>query len=445
MDSILGFVISSILLIYSIYRDMFIGIPLTICFFIFCFIAYKRGYSFKEIMKMSYKGGKKSFIVSEVLILIGMITASWMASGTVQGMVYYGIEFMNPRYFVVYAFMICTVISFILGTAFGTVGTVGLSLMVMAKSGGLNSNIAAGAIVAGAYFGDRCSPMSSSAHLIANLTETDLYENIKNMFKTAIIPYGISLFIYIFISTEYPLNFTQNKINEEIIKNFNISFLVLLPAILILALSVFKVNVKISMSLSIVLAFFISCFYQGIKIQDFMKYLFFGYSIPKEIFLSSIIKGGGVISMLKAIFMTFVSCSLAGLLDSAGFLKGIHSLFDGVNSRCRLFIATAIISVLTAAFGGNQSIAIVLTIQIMKDFYDKMEIDKYQFAVNIENTAVVLSPMVPWNISGVIPAMTLGVSSLKYLPYAFYIYFIPIINMIFIKIISKTSRTKSVS
>jgi NhaC family Na+:H+ antiporter len=176
-----------------------------------------------------------------------------------------------------------------------------------------------------------------------------------------------------------------------------------------------------------------------------MKYLFFGYSIPKETFLSSIIKGGGVISMLKAIFMTFISCSLAGLLDSAGFLKGIHNLFDGVNSRCRLFIATAIISILTAAFGGNQSIAIVLTIQIMKDFYEKMDIDKYQFAIDIENTAVVLSPMIPWNISGVIPAMTLGVSSFKYLPYAFYIYLIPIINMMFLKVTNKTSKNNCVS
>ena len=198
MDIIVGAIISFIALIFSIYKGIFIGFPILISLLIFSIIAIRKGHALNKVIRMAYDGGKGSFIVIKILILIGIITASWMASGTVSGMVYYGIKFMNPKFFIVYSFIISTVVSYILGTAFGAVGTIGVSLMVMARAGGINPNIAAGAIIGGSYFGDRCSPMSSSAHLIANLTDTNLYENLKNMFKTSIIPYGISLLLYIF-------------------------------------------------------------------------------------------------------------------------------------------------------------------------------------------------------------------------------------------------------
>lgn len=106
MDILVGLVISAIMLIYSVINGIFIGIPLTLCLFIFCFIAYKRGYSFKEITKIAYSGGEKSLIVGQILLLIGMVTASWMTSGTVEGMVYYGIKFMNPKFFILYTYII---------------------------------------------------------------------------------------------------------------------------------------------------------------------------------------------------------------------------------------------------------------------------------------------------------------------------------------------------
>lgn len=433
MDILASLIISSIMLIYSVVKNIFIGIPLTLCLLIFCFIAYRRGHSFKDILKVSYKGGKKSLIVGQILLLIGMVTASWMTSGTVEGMVYYGIKFMNPRFFIVYTFIICTMVSYIMGTAFGTVGTIGLSLMCIAKMGSLNPNIVAGAIISGAYFGDRCSPMSSSANLIANLTETDLYMNIKNMFKTSIIPFLVCILLYFFLSLKYPLNLMDSGINNEILKYFNISIIVLLPAILILILSIFKINVKISMLLSIVLAFIISYFYQDVGVKNFLYYLVFGYEIPGDTILSSIIKGGGIVSMIKAIYITFISCSLAGVLEGTNLLSNVNQLLKNVNSRYKLFIYTIICSIITAAFGANQSIAIVLTIQLMSATYKKMNLDRYEFALDIENTAVVISPLIPWNISGLIPAVTLGTSSVKYIPFAFYIYLVPIINAIYLK------------
>ena len=432
MDILVGLMISAIMLIYSVINSIFIGIPLTLCLFVFCFIAYKRGYSFKEIIKIAYSGGEKSLIVGQILLLIGMVTASWMTSGTVEGMVYYGIKFMNPRFFILYTYIICTMVSYIMGTGFGTVGTIGLSFMCIAKIGNINPNIVAGAIVSGAYFGDRCSPMSSSANLISNLTDTEIYTNIKNMLKTTIIPFILCVFIYFLLSFKYPLDLVEKGINEEILKYFNISIIVLLPAILIFTLSLFKVNVKKSMLFSIVLSFFISYFYQNVGVKKFLYYLIFGYKIPDNTFLSSIIKGGGIVSMLGAMYITFISCALAGVLEGTNLLSNVHKFLRNVNSRYGIFFCTIIFSIITAAFGANQSIAIVLTIQLMSDSYKRMNLDKYQFALDIENTAVVISPLIPWNISGLIPAVTLGVSSIKYIPYAFYIYLVPIVNLIYL-------------
>lgn len=436
MDILVGLLISAIILIYSVVRGIFIGIPLTLSLFIFCFISYRRDYSAKEILKIAYRGGENSFIVGQILLLIGMVTASWMTSGTVEGMVYYGIKFMNPRFFIVYAYIVCTMVSYIMGTAFGTVGTIGLSLMCIARMGNLNPNIAAGAIVAGAYFGDRCSPMSSSANLVANLTDTDIYTNIKNMLRTSIIPLMASTFIYFLLSLKYPLSLVEKGINDEIVKYFNISIIVLLPAILIFILSLFKIDVKKSMSFSIVLAFIISYFYQGIGFKQFIYNLVFGYELPEDTFLSSIIKGGGIVSMMGAMYITFVSCALAGVLEGTNLLSNVHKRLRNANSRYELFIYTVICSIITAAFGANQSIAIVLTIQLMAKAYKKMDLDKYQFAVDIENTAVVISPLIPWNISGLIPAITLGMTNGKYIPYAFFIYLVPISNILRLKIMN---------
>ena len=180
METVFGLVITFVMLMFSIYKGIFIGYPLLISFFIFVIISLRKGYSITAISKMAYDGGKKSFVVLKIFILIGAITAIWMSSGTVPSIVYYGINLMNPNYFIFYAFIISSLVSFLLGTSLGTVSTVGLALIFMAKSGEVNTSISAGAIIAGAYFGDRCSPMSSSANLIANLTETELFINIKN-------------------------------------------------------------------------------------------------------------------------------------------------------------------------------------------------------------------------------------------------------------------------
>lgn len=433
MGIIITLAVSFFLLVFSIYKEIFIGYALIVCFLLFVLLALKRGFAIKNILKSSYGGGKKVFLVLRIFLLIGAITASWMASGTVTGIVYYGIQLMHPRFFILYAFLICVFVSFLLGTSFGTVSTVGVALIVMAKGGGVNVNLAAGAIIAGAYFGDRSSPMSSSANLVATLTETQLYRNIKNMFKTAAIPFSIAVILYGLLSIHQPLNLVESNMDREIINTFIVDWRTLLPAVVILVLATLRLDVKLSMLLSIITATILAVVLQQYKINEVLGYIIFGFRLDTAGSLGEIIKGGGILSMGKAAIIVFVSSSLSGLLDGTGMLKGLEGVFSKAKTRFHLFFFTCITALITAAFGCNQTISIVLTAHLLKNSYRENHVNQYQQAVDIENTSVVLAPLIPWNIASFVPTTTLMISSTAFIPYAFYLYLIPIFNFLYLR------------
>lgn len=437
MDIIIGMAFTFFILIISIFSGIFLGFPLLIGLIIFMYIAWKRGFPIKEILTISYIGGKKAFVVLKILVLIGALTATWMAAGTVPGIVYYGIQFMNPKLFILYAFLISAAVSLLLGTSLGTAGTVGLALIVLAKGGNVNTNIAAGAIIAGAYFGDRCSPMSSSAHLVANITGTKLYTNIRNMLKSSIIPFVLSFILYALISINQPLSFVGSSIDADILEFFNTNLIVLVPSMIIIVLSILKVNVKLSMLLSIISATIISFLVQHYSLSEITRYLFLGFRMEPENPLYSIIQGGGILSMWRPSVVIFISCAMAGIFEGTGMLKTVEDLLVKARSRSELFSYTAGMSILTAAFGCSQTISIVLTNQLMTRPYKEKGLDQYKLALDLENTGIVLSALIPWNLAAFVPTTTMNVSSVGFIPYAFYLYLLPICSFIYFKL-SKT-------
>lgn len=441
METIIGFIITFVMLMFSVYKGVFLGYPLLAGLCIFVIISLRKGYSIQSISKMAYDGGKKSFVILKIFVLIGSITAIWMSSATVPTIVYYGIKLMNPGYFIFYAFVISSIVSFLLGTSFGTVSTVGIALIIMAKSADVNINIAAGAIISGAYFGDRCSPMSSSANLISNLTETELFINIKNMLKNTIFPFSLSLIFYFIISINVPLNTTSGSIDTAIANNFKITLLSLLPSIVILVLSLFKVNVKISMFLSIVIASILSISIQNYSLAEILSFIVMGFHLDDSNPLSQIIKGGGIISMVKPAIVVFISCSLAGIFEGTKTLQNVEKLLLKAKSRSSLFLYTAIVSILTAAFGSNQSISSVLTYSLMEKSYKQNSVDKYRLALDLEDTGIVLSALIPWNLAAFVPTLTMSVSNVGFIPYAFYLYILPLTSYLMLRYKGKGVRT----
>lgn len=381
---------------------------------------------------MAYNGGKKSFIVLQIFILIGAVTSTWMASGTVPAIVYYGIKLLDPNTFIISVFLICSAVSFLLGTSFGTVGTVGVAFMVMARGGDANLSLVAGAILSGAYFGDRCSPMSSSANLVANITETNLYTNIKNMFRSSSIPLVIAVFIYLIFSFMFPLNVVQSNISSEIVKTFDISIITLIPALIVLVFCIFRINVKVSIAISIIAASIISMAIQQNSVIDIIRYIIMGYDLKTDSILSEIIKGGGIVSMLKSAYIVFVSSAFTGIFEGTKMLESLDSITNKSDSRAGSFFTTIIVSIITSAFGCTQTLALILTHMLVKKNYEENGINKESLALDIENSAIVIAPLIPWNIALLVPLATLNAGESAIL-YAFYLYLIPLTSVLYFK------------
>lgn len=437
---IVSVIIAFLLLILCTLNGIFIGFPLVLCFLNFAFIARQRGYPIKNIIQISYQGGKKSFIVLRILALVGAITSLWMASGTTPAILYYGIQLINPKFFILYAFLISSLVSFLLGTSFGTVSTVGLSLILMAKSGNIDADIAAAAIIAGAYFGDRCSPMSSSANLVAQLTETHLYTNIKTMLKTGTLPFILSIIFYLILSLYHPLTFTKNAMAHDISNIFGLHWVTLLPALAILLLAILRIDVKMSMLVSILLAMIISFSLQHYDVLEILRITLLGFNLDIDSPLRTILKGGGIISMWKVSVVVFVSCCWAGLFAETNILEDLDEILLKAKSRPATFLMTATVSVVTAILGCSQTIAIVLTSSLMAKVYAKNKSDRYQLAVDLENTCVPLAALIPWNTAAFVLTSTMNVSLIGFIPYAIYLYLLPLTQFLYAKFFAK-SRT----
>ena len=425
MDIIVVLILFFVSLIFSIYKGIALLYPLSLGLIYFIIIALRRGHTLNELGKMIVTGSRKSLIVIKIFALIGAITAVWRACGTVSFIVYYGISFMSAQYFILFTFLLCCIVSFLLGTSFGTVGTIGVVLIVLAKSGGVDVNVAAGAIIAGAYFGDRCSPMSSSASLVAALTNTDLY---INMIKTSIVPFAFSMIGYVILSYWNPLDFQNNQIGNEIIQSFDISIIVLLPAIIILIAAAFKVDVKLSMSISIVAGIVIGIFIQHKTVVEMLNYITMGYNMDGNSFFAGIIKGGGLYSMLNVALIVLLSSAYSGIFEGTGLLRGIEQFFERLSRKIGVYPTTIVTSTASAAFGCNQTLAVILTYQFEHKIYEKYKLNKYRLALDLENTVIVISALIPWNIAGAFPAAALSADS-GFIIYAFYLFLVPLINL----------------
>ncbi|WP_346928692.1 Na+/H+ antiporter NhaC family protein [Clostridium sp.] len=436
MDVILGLIFSTIIFIAGVIKNIDTVISLLMVLCIFFFIAIKRGVSINDGLRYLIEGGKESLGVLKIFILIGAIVSLWMISGTVPAIVYYGINLIHPSFFAISAFVLSAFISMLLGTSFGTIGTVGISLIVMARAGGGNTLIIAGAILSGAYLGDRASPMSSSANLVASITNTNLYDNIKRMTKTSIIPLIISLVLYLILSLFTPVNYSNSDILSQLTSTFNINVIALLPALIIIVLSLFKIEVKISMFISMLVAAIISFILQHATFSEIIKTAIFGFQLPASDPLYSIIKGGGILSMIKLAFIVFLSSALTGIFQGANMLDFIEKYLSKIKRADTLFFTTIVTSIISAMVGCTQVLAVMLTKMTMNNTYSRLGYDKECLALDLENSAIVIAPLIPWNVAVLVPLTTLGVDARAIL-FAFYLILLPLISLMTIYLKSK--------
>lgn len=400
--------------------DVSVLIALCIGFFLFFGYGLYKKYSPKEVFSFALTGMKTVKNILITFLLIGVITALWRACGTIPYIVYYATALCSPQVMVLLTFLLCSLISFLTGTSFGTAATMGVICVTMANSMGIPILFSGGAVLSGALFGDRCSPMSTSALLVSTLTKTNLFHNIKNMFRTCIVPLILTIGIYGAIGFFIQPQGNGTNVREIFAAHFNLHPAMLLPAAVIVALSICKVNVKIAMSVSIVVSTAVALTVQKIPFTDLLQTALLGFA-TEDADLSRLLSGGGMKSMINVILIVCISASFSGMFDGTHLLDALQTKITKLADKSSPYIAVLLTSILTSVIACNQTLAIMLTHQLSI----KAETDSEKMALHLEDTAVVVSPLVPWSIAGAVPLACVGAPNLCMLT-AVYLYLLPL-------------------
>ena len=414
------------MLVFSVSNDIFLGYGLTISLLLFSFVGLKRNKSIKDLCSLYIAESKRSLPIIYILLLISILISTWLSCGTIPAIVYYSLKYINPNLFILFCFIITSITSFLIGTSFGTVSAIGIPLIIIAQSSNLNLNLVGGAIISGAYFGDRCSPLSSSLLLLCNLTNVELFSYVKKVFFYGIIPTIICILFYFYFSIKNPLISVDNSLTNDLFKYFNINLLLLIPALIVILLSLKKVPITKSITISVIIAIIISLAIQKTNFFDLLKYMIFGYTANSS--LSDIIKGGGILSMLKTCYIIIISCCLTGFFDGLNIFSGFENYLHKFNlNRTKRFLITLSLSLIIAAIGCSQTIAFILTIEILRNTYEYYNND--DMAMEFSDSAIVTSALVPWCIAALVPTAVLNISNFKFIPYAIFLYIIPLCHL----------------
>lgn len=401
-------------------------------------ITLRLGYSWKEMMDGIQE--KISLAMPSILILIsiGILIGTWMIAGTIPMLIYYGIQLINPQFILVISFVVAAIISIVTGTSWGAVGTVGVALIGIAT--GLEANIpaTAGAIVAGAYFGDKLSPLSDTTILAPIAAGTELYEHIKHMLWTTVPAALLSLIIYFIVglnvkssSIESPL--ATNMI-QELDMMFNWNICLIIPPLIVLIGAIKKYPTLPVIILSSIVAGITAMIFQKSTLQDVFLSTVSGFNVDmvskttiteEEVMpeVLRLVNQGGMESMTSVTLIAFAAFVFAGIITTSGSLEVIiEKLLTVVKKTGDLILATVLSCLTMALVTGNSYLSIIVPGEMYKDTYKKKQLDPKNLSRTLEDSGTVVVPIIPWSSAGVFMAGTLGVPTLSYAPWAILCY-----------------------
>ena len=423
MGSIIAILLFSLSLITCLLLKFSVVYALVIGYIIFIIYGLIKRHNLIILIKKSFEGVLTVKNILLVFILIGMITALWRASGTIAFIVYMGSKLISPSILILLTFLLCSILSVLIGTSLGTAATMGVICTSIGKAMGVNPYYIGGAVLSGIYFGDRCSPMSTSALLIAELTKTNLYTNIKLMIKTSVIPFVVTCLFYLLLGFKSTVSNISINVTEIFKQNYNLNIIVIIPAILIVILSILKINVKKTMLVSIVISFIIAMFIQRDSIVALINYCIFGYHHSNER-LNLMMKGGGILSMVNVSLIVGISSSYSGIFKETKMLVSLKKHLKDFSKKTSSYFVIFLSSIISGAIACNQSLGTILTNELCGEL-----VEKQKMAIILENTVILLVGLIPWNIAMEVPLKAIDVGIMAGV-YAFYLYFLPLWNLI---------------
>lgn len=380
-----------------------------------------------------------------VLITVGMIIGVWIASGTVPTLIYYGLKLLSPEIFLAAAMLLCAVVSVSLGTSWGTVGTVGLALMGIGAGFGIPAYWTAGAVVSGAFFGDKISPLSDTTNLAPAVTGTNVFDHIRNMMPTTVPAMLVALVVYLIVGLTQDIagesSFERiTAITTTLEDTFAISPWLLAPALLVIALAMTKKPPIPSLFAGVVAGGITAMIAQGAGLHDVFTYANSGYRIDTGISeIDSLLNRGGIQSMMWTISLVLLALGFGGALERVGCLEAIiNVVIARVKSFAGIQTSATLTSMATNVVAGDPYLSIALPGRMYAPVYRGMGYSTLNLARGIEEGGTLISPLIPWNAGGafVISALALNigggnVENLLYIPLAFACWVSPVIGIFY--------------
>ena len=387
------------------------------------FFAYglAKGKSCVEMLISALSGVKSSAGVLVVLVLVGALTATWRASGTMAYMAEQVVRICPAPLILLMTFLLCSLVSFLIGSAFATAATVGTICVIVATSADVSVVLAGGAVLSGSYFGDRCSAVSGSALLVASLTGTKVTKNMRAMVKTSVVPFALTcvLFCIIGVASNHGTGLAQAP--SYLGTCYTEDALCIVPAVAVLVLALCGLPCYVVLGVGALLGGIVAVCVQGCAPLQVLESCVFGYVAQAS--AASSLSGGGMASMALALAIIFISSCYAGMFEKTGMLLGVERAIEKVDNRAGLFAATLVSAVLSSVCACNQTLAIILTHQLCK----KNTPDAELLASNLENTVVTIAACVPFSTAAAVPLAAIGAPYLSILV-SFYLYLVPIWN-----------------
>jgi NhaC family Na+:H+ antiporter len=410
------------------------------------FIGWRRGHSLASLGEAAVASVSTGIGAIFILFAVGALIGTWALSGTLVAMVYYGLRLLSPNYFYVTAAAICAVVSVSIGSSWTVTGTIGIGLMGIAHGMGLNPAIAAGAIISGAYFGDKSSPLSDSANLAAAAAGVDLYRHIREMFLTSAVSMAIALGVFYLLGQ--PGDFDASGEIEAMRGTYHISLWLFVPLLLVILLAIFRMPpftaiflgalaggvLAVCVAPERVIAFASAregvpawlALFKGVWLA-----LASGYKASTgNAALDILVTRGGMDSMLNTIWLIITALGFGGVVEKCGVLERlIAPVIEKAKSGGALVASLVAAIVATNVVTADQYIAVVLPARMFKTAFARRGFEPVVLSRAVGDAATPTGALIPWNSCGAYMAATLGVSTLSYAPFAVFCFASPLLTV----------------
>lgn len=386
------------------------------------------GYSWKELEQGIVESIRQAMPAMLIVICVGLLIGSWIAAGTIPMLVYYGLKIISPGYFLITASLVCSAVSLFTGTSWGTVGTIGIAFIGIAQGLGIPSGPAAGAIVAGAYFGDKISPFSDTTNLAPVAAKSNLFDHIRHLLWTTTPSWLIGLVIYFFIGLKFrgqALPQAQiDVILSALRENFHFNLLLLLPPLVVLYFAVRKLPTIPGMVAASFLATILALIFQDGSVKDVLNAMTTGYVANTGVAeIDRLLTRGGMMSMMGVTLIAFCAFAFAGIVQKAGMLNVIlDHLLKYVRSTGSLILSVVASCVAVALMTGSSFLSIIVPGELFAPAFKKRNLAAKNLSRTTEDSGTVVVPLIPWSMAGVFMSGTLGVPVLEYAGWAFMCY-----------------------